>query len=244
MQQRLHENRGPALAQGQFPVILLDAWKTLFRGPYPEPPGDTQEILGYKCRRNERGQLKVDEVDHDFLQVCLTTNIEDPYEFLIFIAAHFGLAKPNDLQHRQFQHLVESEKQGLCVFLDVEEELKELNRQGYRLGLLSNVWPFPIKYLLSRRKLDQYFEHLILSYEVGCAKPSARIFEIACDKFGVRPDQAIMVGDNPDLDIVGALNAGVPAVHIDRYPNFPVPVRVPNVPVIGELGELYRGVRR
>lgn len=235
--QRLQANSGPALTQGSFDVILLDAWKTLFRGPYPEPPGDTQEILGYKCVPGQK--LKVQDVDPDFLHVCLTTNIEDPYDFLRFIAQHFGLSTPSDEQHRQFRHLVESEKRGLLVFLDVEDELRELRRQGYRLGLLSNVWPFPIKYLLRRRKLDQFFEHLILSYEVGCAKPDSKIFDIACNKFGVPHHRALMVGDNPELDIKGALDAGVPAVHIDRYPEFPNPIRVPNVPVIGELCELY-----
>ncbi len=238
--QRLFDHNGPALKQGHFDVILLDAWKTLFRGPYPEPPGDTQQILGYKCSKHNE-PLKVEEVDPEFLHVCLTTNIEDPYDFLVFLTEHFGLTRPTDEQHRRFQHLVESEKQGLCVFLDVDDELRALRQQGYRLGLLSNVWPFPIKYLLKKRKLEQYFEHLILSYEVGCAKPDSRIFQIACDKFQVHAGRALMVGDNPELDIVGALSAGMPAVHIDRYPSL-TPVRVPNVPVIGELCELYRGL--
>ena len=243
MQNRLfnYPSFGPALETGDYDVVLLDAWKTLFRGPYPEPPGDTQEILRYKTRMTPEGP-KVDEVDPEFLHVCLTTNIEDEYDFLCYLAEKFGLPRPTDEQHRQFRALIESEKMGLSVFLDVEEELQNLRDRSYRIGLLSNVWPFPIKYLLKRKRLDQYFEHLILSYEVGFAKPSPEIFHVACQKFGVSRERCLMVGDSPSLDIVGALNFGMPAVHIDRYPNHPSPQRIQGVPVIGELSELYRGV--
>lgn len=233
---------GPALETGDYDVLLLDAWKTLFRGPYPEPPADTQEILGYKCRWTSEGpKVDVKDVDPEFLHVCLTTNIEDPYDFLVFLAQRFGLSRPTDDQQRKFHALIESEKMGLSVFADVARELPILQARGLRIGLLSNVWPFPIKHLLRETGLDRYFEHLILSYEVGHAKPSPEIFQAACQKFNTSAHRCLMVGDNPKLDIYGALAFGMPAVHIDRYPNQPSPERVDGVPVIGGLRELYRG---
>jgi HAD superfamily hydrolase (TIGR01549 family) len=224
----------------QFDVLLLDAWGTLFKGPFPEPPGDTQEILGYKCKPGQK--LTLEEVDPEFLQVCLTTPIEDPHEFLVYIANRFELPEPTKKQHGEFQDLIKYEKRGLLLYYDVKDALEVLrNKYNKRLGLLSNVWPFPIKWLLKRCGIDHYFEEdgLILSYEVRYAKPSPQIFQLACERFNVPRERALMIGDSTKLDIEGALRFGMPAVHIDRYPKRP-PVRVPGVPVINELAELWR----
>jgi putative hydrolase of the HAD superfamily len=64
-----------------------------------------------------------------------------------------------------------------------------------------------------RRHLNAVFD----SWVVGVAKPNPEIFKMALDHLGVSAPEAIMVGDTPAADVLGAQAAGVRAVLIDPY---------------------------
>ena len=57
---------------------------------------------------------------------------------------------------------------------------------------------------------------MIASGDVGFAKPDARIFALACERFDVHPAQAVYVGDRLETDAVGAAGAGLTGVWLDR----------------------------
>lgn len=63
---------------------------------------------------------------------------------------------------------------------------------------------------------DKYFDVLVTSAEAGVAKPDKRIFEIALEKLSVSPDEALVIGDSFDKDIVGPFNAGIRSIWLDR----------------------------
>jgi putative hydrolase of the HAD superfamily len=74
---------------------------------------------------------------------------------------------------------------------------------------------------LQRRKLavaglEARLPLVFISGEVGYGKPDPRIFEHALSKLGIAPDEALMVGDRPNLDVAGARAAGVHAVWLNR----------------------------
>ena len=52
--------------------------------------------------------------------------------------------------------------------------------------------------------IARYFDTMLISEAEGVAKPDAEIFRRATDNLGVSPDQAVMIGDNPEADIRGA----------------------------------------
>ncbi len=56
---------------------------------------------------------------------------------------------------------------------------------------------------------------------MGVAKPDARIFEVACSEFGVRPEQAVYVGDRLRTDAIGAARAGLTGVWLNRRGDVP-----------------------
>ena len=99
------------------------------------------------------------------------------------------------------------------VFPDVEPALRGL-RADYRLALVTNGAPDLQREKLRGSGLSGYFDAVIVSGEAGVGKPNPRIFALALERLGVRPDEAVMVGDNPARDIVGAQRAGVRAVLI------------------------------
>lgn len=101
------------------------------------------------------------------------------------------------------------------LFPDVEACLKGLKRRGFRLGVISN-WDATLESLLRSLGMLPYFDEVIASAAVGCRKPHRAIFEIACERIGISPDQAVHVGDLPEADGQGASNAGLRAILIDR----------------------------
>ena len=69
---------------------------------------------------------------------------------------------------------------------------------------------------LARIGLDHHFAFQLGSREHGAAKPQASIFHAACDRLGVAPGQVLHVGDHVDMDVMGALGAGLRACWINR----------------------------
>jgi len=62
-----------------------------------------------------------------------------------------------------------------------------------------------------------HFAAVVNARAVGFAKPDRRIFEAACAAVALPPEQVLHVGDDPDLDVRGALAAGQPAAWINRH---------------------------
>lgn len=192
-------------------VILFDLWKTIARGPYPEPIANLRSILGLDG--------KVD--DDQFLRVCLTTPHDDPETYLLSVGHTHGLTNLPENALQEFKELIKREDDGLLLYKEVSATLESLKARGYRLGLVTNSWPFPVRSLLAWTKLDQLFEHVISSSEVGLAKQDGpEIYFLAAQMFGVLPENCVMVGDNPSLDIYPVLAAKARAVLIDRYQDY------------------------
>ena len=69
---------------------------------------------------------------------------------------------------------------------------------------------------LQRIGVDHHFSFQLGSREHGAAKPAASIFHAACDRLGVAPAQVLHVGDHADMDVVGAMQAGLRGCWINR----------------------------
>ena len=64
--------------------------------------------------------------------------------------------------------------------------------------------------------LSGRIQSLTISGEVGVRKPNAKIFKVACERAGILPKEAMLIGDTIENDIVGANRAGMTSVFIDR----------------------------
>lgn len=103
------------------------------------------------------------------------------------------------------------------TFEDVRPAVAALRTRGVRLGLISN-WDERLRPLLQILGLASDFETTIISCEAGCAKPAAAIFQQAARSFGLPPSAVLHVGDSPDEDVAGAIQAGLSAVLLRREP--------------------------
>jgi HAD superfamily hydrolase (TIGR01662 family) len=92
---------------------------------------------------------------------------------------------------------------------DVKEVVLELNRRGYRLGIIANtITETEIPDWLEEDGLSGYFQAVVLSSKTGLRKPGPEIYLEAARRIGVEPARAVYVGDNPSRDILGAQLAG------------------------------------
>lgn len=92
----------------------------------------------------------------------------------------------------------------------VVDLVKRLRRDGHRMILLSNTNAWHFEYIRERFDAVQVFDHLILSFELGCAKPDRQIFERAIQLADGPP--AVYVDDVAEY-VHAAKALGIDAVH-------------------------------
>lgn len=108
--------------------------------------------------------------------------------------------------------------------------LRDLKEMGMRLIVVSN-WDVSLDEALRRARLRGELDAVITSAAFGRAKPDASIFEHALELAGADPAEAVHVGDSAELDVAGALGAGIQPVLIGA-------ARRPGVPAIRSLSQL------
>src|SRR5579875_1149734 len=90
-------------------------------------------------------------------------------------------------------------------------------RRDYKLALLTNGAPDLQHEKINYFQLAPYFEVIVVSGEVGVGKPQPAIFQTVLKRLEVAPQDAIMVGDSLERDIVGASRSGMKGVWVNRH---------------------------
>lgn len=94
-------------------------------------------------------------------------------------------------------------------------EVLDYLRPRYRMYILSNGFTELQSRKMQSAGIDGYFEEVILSEDIGVNKPNPEIFHYALRMAGVDADEALMVGDNLEVDIEGAHRVGIDQVYYD-----------------------------
>ncbi|MFT4218702.1 MAG: HAD family hydrolase [Micropruina sp.] len=85
---------------------------------------------------------------------------------------------------------------------------------GCRVGVLTNGDEGQQREKLAAIGLLRPDLRVFASSTLGCAKPEARAFELACGGLATAPSQTVMVGDDRVKDVLGARAAGLHAIHL------------------------------
>jgi putative hydrolase of the HAD superfamily len=101
------------------------------------------------------------------------------------------------------------------LYADVRPVIQKLRRAGLTLGVISN-WEGWLERLMTELGIYGHFQSIAVSGLVGVEKPDPGIFLHALQATGVRPENAIHVGDNPRDDVEGAEAVGIRGVLLDR----------------------------
>lgn len=90
-----------------------------------------------------------------------------------------------------------------------------LKSQGYKVGLITNGKELKQWEKLVRLGVYPFFDEVITSESVGVEKPNEEIFKIAMERLDVSAGTSLMIGNNFDVDIMGACNAGMQSMIIN-----------------------------
>ena len=98
------------------------------------------------------------------------------------------------------------------LYPDTKMILEALSKK-YKLGVIANQ-SLGTKERLDNWNIGKYFDVVVASAEAGCAKPDLKIFNLALEQAGCKPNDAVMIGDRLDNDIVPAKQIGMKTVWV------------------------------
>ncbi len=124
----------------------------------------------------------------------------------------------------------------LVLFDDVMPALTDLKGQGLILGLISNV-DRDITPLSNKLGLASLLQVVVTSQDVGFNKPQPEIFEEALRQAGVQASEAIYIGDQYQIDIIGANKVGMKGVLLDRGDYFEETTGCPRIQSLTQVVE-------
>ncbi|MGD0907154.1 MAG: HAD family hydrolase [Candidatus Acidiferrales bacterium] len=123
-------------------------------------------------------------------------------EFGLPLSLSKALADDYDLAYPKF-----------CVgFRNLLEVLTLIRTRGLKLAIVTNGRSSLQSAAIQALGIDQLFDAIVISEAEGVRKPDRRIFELAMDRLAVPSANAVFVGDHPEIDILGARQAGIRAI--------------------------------
>ncbi len=113
----------------------------------------------------------------------------------------------------KFLEILPTKKQ---LFDYTPEILEYLVNKGYRLHLLTNGFEKTQWSKITNSNIAKYFTNVITSEISNSIKPSKEMFDYAITTAGAALEESIMIGDNLDADIQGAINAGMDSIFVNH----------------------------
>lgn len=98
------------------------------------------------------------------------------------------------------------------VLFDNTFEVLDYLKPHYKMHIITNGFEEVQMRKLQNSNLMSFFDQVITSEKVGVKKPNPMIFEYALDITGADAHDSIMIGDNFEADILGAINVGMQAI--------------------------------
>ncbi|EGU31974.1 nucleotidase [Vibrio ichthyoenteri ATCC 700023] len=207
--------------------ILFDADETLFH------------FDAFKGMRLMFERMGVDYTQDDFAQY---QQINKP----LWVDYQNGTITADDIKHIRFKGYAEQfntttaalnsafldAMADICSMIPQARELLEALSGKAKLGIITNGFTELQQVRLAKMGLSDVFAQVVISEEVGVAKPDAGIFDYTMEKIG-QPckSKVLMVGDNLHSDVLGGVNYGIDTCWLNRTDEEHDPQIVPNYTV-------------
>jgi putative hydrolase of the HAD superfamily len=150
---------------------------------------------------------------------------------------HFSI-NDEDLVKKLSDGYVELSPQQTALFPNAIETLKELEKEGYTMHIITNGFK-EVQYIkLKNSGLINFFDVIVCSEDVGYNKPNPAIFKHALTKANASTTDSVMIGDDFEVDVLGALNYGMKGILFDPFNDFKSPVDGHKIKDLNELTAL------
>lgn len=170
------------------------------------------DLFGTLCEWLSPEKMIIDEwglqkSSHDGLQrVVCGTKFDgdiDKYDNLVLKEAQIDATEDNK---RNLAHILEMSFKAANIFPETKKVLEVL-KQKYRIGLVSNAYPGVRERVIEANKLSENFDFMAFSYELGMTKQNPDIYKVTLEALKTSAENAIMVGDNFESDILSSKHA-------------------------------------
>jgi HAD superfamily hydrolase (TIGR01549 family) len=223
-------------------AVLFDAGNTLI---FPRLDEIVRQVasLGYAAtpedfyEADRIGKRRLDEWLWPLLLSGEIPRSADYYYWTAYLHALVNqLGVPEEKQYEVSMRVADGFKEIRVwskVFPETPVCLETLSKQGLVLGVISNSLGL-IEAQLRTVNLADYFRFILDSHYLGVEKPHPEIFQVALERCGCRPSEAVFVGDLYSTDIGGAQGAGLRGVLLDWIGAYPE-AAVPRIATLDEL---------
>jgi putative hydrolase of the HAD superfamily len=234
-----------AAENGPYDVVLFDMGFTL---AYFEP---NQRLIVQDALRSagaERSEVEIakamEVVAREYYRDAATVTFPATEEYDRQSNLRFGQGMLNELGQggdgdslQVFAKLIDasfSHPDTLRTYPEVISVVTALQQKPVRMGIVSN-WSWNLTERVAQVGLDAFFEVIWASAYAGCNKPHPAIFRQAMDRMGLVDERVLYVGDSYEHDVIGARNAGLDVVLVDRDGSS----SASGVPIINDLRGLF-----
>ncbi len=160
------------------------------------------------------------------------------YQMTILTEAGVSVSRESDIFVKIMQRVQQlAERMTFVLFDDVLPTLKTLKERKLIMGLLTNL-DRDMNPICRELGLEPYVNFIVTSREVGADKPEPPIFLAALQRAGVKASEAVHVGDQYKLDVIGARGVGITPILIDRYDLYPEVSDCPRIHSLTEFGPI------
>jgi len=116
-------------------------------------------------------------------------------------------------------------------------EILDYLKKNYKLHIITNGFEEIQTKKMINSNIYHYFEKVITSESVGVKKPNPKVFNYALQMVKATPNECIMIGDNLEADIQGAINCGIKAIHYNSENSNSIPKNITSIYNLLDLKE-------
>jgi len=188
-------------------AIIFDFWGTLVEnGIFPSPVKQVKYIL--------RVPMSFRDFIVRFEHSIMTKPYSDMNEAFIAVCDEFKI-QPNEAMIERLVGMWNKNELLAKPFLETIEVLERLKKEGIKIGLISDSTP-TITRVVEKFELGKHFDQMVFSFDTGLLKTDPEMYHQLIKKLGVKPEEVVVVGDSIPTDIIGARNAGLKTILLDR----------------------------
>ncbi len=190
--------------------VLFDLYGTLVRLPVGKKDPMISLIDELKGKKEEPC-LRTGFDSKTIRRIAMTERFETLGEFVTRITVDEFKLKELDRYEEELTKQIGE----ITVFPETIEVLRKLKERGLKLGIVSNL-AYRYGEVITNLELGEFFDSIVLSYEVGAIKPEPQIYERALERLKLQSNEVFMTGDKNINDVIGPRQIGIRAKLLDR----------------------------
>lgn len=97
---------------------------------------------------------------------------------------------------------------------DAAEAVKKAKKHMFKTAIVTTIAYFQFKKAI--KPIKEYFDYIVTGYEAGCDKTNPKMYRKTLELLSVKPEEAVMIGDDVQVDILLPKRWGIHAILLDR----------------------------